>query len=71
MYRVSYKDGRRHVISNARAERAIMFKKQGMLSARQRDWMNTVKEIAKIREAPNHKLLMKTKDMVCTCDECE
>lgn len=73
MHKVTYKDGHTSLIHDSKAERIDLLHKQQLLNARQLLWFGTVKEIVKIRSAPNHQLLVKTKtkDMICNCDECE
>ncbi len=71
MYKVIYHDNSIGLIKDEQAEKIELFRKQGMYNRRQLEWLQTVKEIIKIRQAPNHRLLVKTKDMVCNCKECE
>lgn len=70
MYKVIYTNGRESRVSDLKAEKMILFKKQGILTFNQVEWFKNVKAIEKIRQAPNHKALMATKDMACNCEEC-
>jgi hypothetical protein len=71
MYKVIFHNDTETTIDDSKGDKIILFKKQGMLNARQQEWLKTVKEITKLRDTPDHWTLLQTKDMICSCNECD
>lgn len=71
MYQVIFNNNSSVEITDNRAEKILLFEKQGMLSGRQKAWLRTVKDIVPIRAEPDQHTLALTKDMTCECPKCQ
>lgn len=71
MYTVTFKDDRPvQEMEDMKAERILLFSKQGMFNSAQRKWFDNVKSINKVRQVDQHTLHL-TKDIVdSNCDKC-
>lgn len=70
MYEVIFKNGVRTTISDKQAALVELYRKQGMLTGKQNEWLQTVAEIKKIRNRVDEHTLALSKDMVCRCTKC-
>lgn len=70
MYKVKYKNGTECLIPVAKGDRLLLLQKQGMFNARQTKWYETVESVTKLRGEVDHRTILKTKDMKCSCLLC-